>query len=130
MRIAVLGAGAWGTAIATTLAARHSIRLWARDRSLLAVLRSSRVNERYLPGIAVPAEIELIDDLARALDGAELALLAVPTNGLRELLGKMRKAGARAPLVWSATRKRQPFHAACCRDQVLPMRWRGGCRPR
>ena len=100
MRIAVLGAGAWGTAIATTLAARHSIRLWARDRSLLAVLRSSRVNERYLPGIAVPAEIELIDDLARALDGAELALLAVPTNGLRELLGKMRKAGARAPLVW------------------------------
>lgn len=100
MKIAVLGAGAWGTAIATTLAARHSIRLWARDRRLLAVLRSSRVNERYLPGIAVPAEIELIDDLARALDGAELALLAVPTNGLRELLGKLRKDGARAPLVW------------------------------
>jgi len=100
MKIAVLGAGAWGTAIAATLAARHSIRLWARDRKLLAALRSSRVNERYLPGIAVPAEIELIDDLARALDGAELALLAVPTNGLRELLGTMRKADARAPLVW------------------------------
>ena len=100
MRIAVLGAGAWGTAIATTLAARHSIRLWARDRKLLAALRSRRVNERYLPGVAVPAPVELIEGLSHVLDGAELALLAVPTNGLRELLRAMRETGRRVPLVW------------------------------
>jgi glycerol-3-phosphate dehydrogenase (NAD(P)+) len=100
MKIAVLGAGAWGTAIAATLAARHSIRLWARDRKLLAALRSARVNERYLPGITVPGEVEVIEDLAHALDGAELSLVAVPTNGLRELLRAIRKAGGRAPLVW------------------------------
>ena len=100
MKIAVLGAGAWGTAIATTLAARHSIRLWARDRKLLAALRSRRVNERYLPGVAVPAPVELIEGLSHVLDGAELALLAVPTNGLRELLRAMRETGRRVPLVW------------------------------
>jgi len=100
MKIAVLGAGAWGTAIATTLAARHPIRLWARDQRLVATLRSAGVNERYLPGIAVRAEVELIDELAHALDGAEIALLAVPTNGLRELLQAIRKTGRRVPLVW------------------------------
>lgn len=100
MKIAVLGAGAWGTAISITLAARHSIRLWARDRKLLEVLRGARVNERYLPGVALPAEVELIENLPRALDGAELALLAVPTNGLREMLRHMRDAGCRVPLVW------------------------------
>ena len=100
MKIAVLGAGAWGTAIATTLAARHPVRLWARDQGLLTSLGSARVNERYLPGVAVRAEVELIGDLAYALDGAELSLLAVPTNGLRELLQAIRKAGRRVPLVW------------------------------
>ena len=82
------------------LAGRHAIRLWARDRDLLAALHSTRVNERYLPGISLPVKIEVIEDLARALDSAELALLAVPTNGLRELLRATRKAGGRAPLVW------------------------------
>lgn len=100
MKIAVLGAGAWGTAIATTLASRHGVSLWARDAELLAALRSTRANERYLPGIALSPELTLIDDLARALDGAELILLAVPTNGLRDVLRRMSEARCRAPLVW------------------------------
>jgi glycerol-3-phosphate dehydrogenase (NAD(P)+) len=100
MKIAVLGAGAWGTAIATTLGARHPTRLWARDRKLLAALRNGRVNERFLPGIRVRAEVEFVEDLAHALDGAELGLLAVPTNGLRELLQAIRNAARGVPLVW------------------------------
>jgi glycerol-3-phosphate dehydrogenase (NAD(P)+) len=100
MRIAVLGAGAWGTAIGITLAARHTVSLWARDQKLLAALRSTGANQRYLPGIALPPALALLDDLALALDGADLALLAVPTNGLRELLRAMSNARCRAPLVW------------------------------
>ncbi|MDH3287705.1 MAG: NAD(P)-dependent glycerol-3-phosphate dehydrogenase [Betaproteobacteria bacterium] len=100
MKIAVLGAGAWGTAISITLAARHAVSLWARDAKLLAALRSTGTNQRYLPGIALPPALGLIDDLAPALEGADLALLAVPTNGLREVLRTMSKTRCRAPLVW------------------------------
>jgi len=100
MKIAVLGAGAWGTAIAISLAARHAVSLWARDPKLLQALRSSGSNERYLPGVPLPPELALVDDLARALDGTELVLLAVPTNGLRDALRRMSDAHSSAPLVW------------------------------
>jgi len=100
MKIAVIGAGAWGTAIGIILAARHAVRLWARDPKLLAELRSAGTNERYLPGITLPHELILIDELARVLDGAELVLLAVPTNGLRGALRKISEAGSSGPLVW------------------------------
>ena len=100
MKIAILGAGAWGTAIAISLATRHAVSLWARDAALLAALRSTRTNERYLSGIILPPELLLVDDLARALDGAELVLLAVPTNGLRDALRRMSGAHSSAPIVW------------------------------
>ena len=100
MKIAVIGAGAWGTAIAATLAARHAVRLWARDAKLLQALRTSGTNERYLPGVALPRELALTDDLARALNSAELVLLGVPTNGLRDTLRKLKEARCAAPLVW------------------------------
>jgi len=100
MKIAVIGAGAWGTAIAATLAARHAVRLWARDAKLLQALRSSGTNERYLPGVTLPRELALVGDLSRALDGTELVLLGVPTNGLRDALRKLKEAHCTAPLVW------------------------------
>ncbi len=100
MKIAVLGAGAWGTAIGITLAARHTVSLWARDAKLLSALRRTGTNERYLPGITLPPPLVLVDELARALDGAELVLLAVPTNGLRDALRMMSEARCRAALVW------------------------------
>ncbi|HEY7658932.1 MAG TPA: NAD(P)H-dependent glycerol-3-phosphate dehydrogenase [Burkholderiales bacterium] len=100
MRIAVLGAGAWGTSIGITLCARHEARLWARDRALVAALRAERVNQRYLPGISLPPALALEDNLARALDGAELALAAVTTNGLRDTLGRVKASGRNIPLIW------------------------------
>jgi glycerol-3-phosphate dehydrogenase (NAD(P)+) len=100
MRIAVLGAGAWGTAIGVSLCARHDVALWARDSGLVAALRAERVNHRYLPGISLPPALVPEGDLARALDGAELALAAVTTNGLRETLRRVKAAGRGAPLIW------------------------------
>ena len=84
-KVAVLGAGAWGTAIATVLSARLRVALWARDKSQAAAMGASRRNERYLPGIEIPARVELAGGVAAAIDGAELVLAATPVAGLREL---------------------------------------------
>jgi len=100
MKITVLGAGAWGTAIGISLCARHEVTLWARDAALIAAMRSGRTNQRYLPGYALPESLALAEELARALDGAELILAAVTTNGLRAMLRQVRAAGGSTPLVW------------------------------
>ena len=94
-RIAVLGAGAWGTAIASVLAGRLEVSLWARDAAQAEAIASTRYNERYLPGIAVPASVSVTADLARALKEAKLVLAATPVSGLREVLPKVKQ-----PLVW------------------------------
>lgn len=99
MRIAVLGAGAWGTAIALHLSPRHEIILWARDAALAAAMRSARVNAKYLPGFTLPDGLRIEHDLAAAVARCELALLAVTTNGLRPTLRAVRQVGAK-PLVW------------------------------
>jgi glycerol-3-phosphate dehydrogenase (NAD(P)+) len=98
MKIGVLGAGAWGTAIAISLAPRHAATLWTRSQSHCAAMRSSRVNEKYLPGLPLPASLELTDDAEAALRGAELVIIAVPTAGLRETLAYT-TANDRAPVI-------------------------------
>jgi glycerol-3-phosphate dehydrogenase (NAD(P)+) len=92
-RVAVLGAGAWGTAIASVLAARLDVTLWARDPAQAEAISRTRRNERYLPGVEIPASVTLTS----SLPSAELMLAATPVAGLRELLQKLGKA---APLVW------------------------------
>jgi len=94
-RVAVLGAGAWGTAIAAVLAARLEVTLWARDPAQAAALAKTRCNERYLPGIALPGQARVESDLLLAQQGAALVLAATPVAGLREVLPKVK-----LPLVW------------------------------
>ena len=94
-RVAVLGAGAWGTAIAAVLSARLDIALWARDPEQARRLAATRYNERYLPGIELPASVAVESDLAGALKDAALVLAATPVAGLREILPKVKH-----PLVW------------------------------
>ena len=65
MRIAVLGAGAWGTALAIAFAQRHSVVLWARDRDQVISMRTAGENSRYLPGHRFPASLALAADLDR-----------------------------------------------------------------
>jgi glycerol-3-phosphate dehydrogenase (NAD(P)+) len=98
MRIAVLGAGAWGTAIAISVAPRHAVTLWTRSSAHCAAMRSSGVNEKYLPGAALPRSLGLTADCESALHTAELLILAVPTSGLRETLAYSR-LNVRAPVV-------------------------------
>ncbi len=79
-KLTVLGAGSWGTALAA-LTARNGVptTLWGRDREALAALAASRCNQRYLPDIELPAELACESDLARAVRGADIVLIA-PSN--------------------------------------------------
>ncbi len=98
MKISVLGTGAWGTAIAASLAGRHEVLLWGRDAEQCRAIAAERRNHLYLPEIELPRALRVEADLDAALTQAELLLLAVPTAALRELL--VRVAPRALPLLW------------------------------
>ena len=97
MRIAVLGAGAWGTAMAMAAAPRHQVLLWARDAAQADAMRRQRRNQRYLPEVELPPELAIGADHGAALDHGRdgLIVIATPMSGLREQLGRL-PAGAQA----------------------------------
>jgi glycerol-3-phosphate dehydrogenase (NAD(P)+) len=97
MKAAVLGAGAWGTAISCVLAARLDVSLWVRDAAQAKSIATTRRNARYLPDFDLPPAIKVTVDLGEATRDAEILLAATPVAGLRELL---KKVGTKAPVVW------------------------------
>ncbi|MHB0984145.1 MAG: NAD(P)H-dependent glycerol-3-phosphate dehydrogenase [Sulfuricella sp.] len=101
MKIAVLGAGAWGTALAISLAAQHDVRLWTRNPAQLAEMSKDRSNRRYLPGFGFPETLRIALMLEDALDHADLALIVVSTAGLRQVARQMAGLGANVPLLWA-----------------------------
>jgi len=98
MNITVLGAGAWGTAIAASLSARHEIVLWGRDSGQCHAIAATRRNQRYLPEIELPPQLTIETEFAAAIAAAELVLVATPTAALRDIL--VRLAPAQRPAVW------------------------------
>lgn len=97
-RIAVLGAGAWGTALAIQAArAGNAVGLWARDPARAAPLRDTRENAAYLPGATLSPAIEVTTDPAAALADALFVLVAVPAQFLRPVLAAM--PATAAPLI-------------------------------
>jgi len=102
VNITVLGAGAWGTALAVALAPRHDVQLWTRDPAAARALSATRSNARYLPGIELPTSLRCTAEFASAVahcrDG--LLLLATPTAALRDVLRQLRGAAALPPVVW------------------------------
>ncbi len=86
-RLAVIGAGAWGTALAMVARrARSDVALWARDPAVAAAINERRKNPVYLPASRSTAAIRATPDLAEAIAAAEAALIAVPAHFLREVL--------------------------------------------
>jgi glycerol-3-phosphate dehydrogenase (NAD(P)+) len=105
MKVAVLGAGAWGTALAGHLAQAHDTLLWARDGALVDTLRKTHENARYLAGVSLPQSLKYEADLATALEHAsgeaDLVVLGTPVAGLRDMLRTMRDMGrVPAHFVW------------------------------
>jgi glycerol-3-phosphate dehydrogenase (NAD(P)+) len=90
MRIAVLGAGSWGTTVASLLAGKHDCTIWARDAELAREIYERDANSRYLPGFTLPSALKATADLEKALHDADLLVVGVPTRGFRAILADAR----------------------------------------
>jgi glycerol-3-phosphate dehydrogenase (NAD(P)+) len=122
VKIAVLGAGAWGTALAISFSSKHRVCLWTRSAEHAAALAQSHTNERYLPGMAIPEAVDLTHDLALAAAGADLTVLVTSTAGMTPVLAALARQRAEAPLIWAckgfeASSGRLPHQIA---DALLP----------
>jgi len=105
-RIAVIGAGAWGTAISVVLGRKgsHRIRLWAHEKEVSEAIAQRRVNEKFLPGQAIPDSVMATASLAEALDGAQIVMSVMPSQHCRPLFEKMRPHLPPQALIVSATK--------------------------
>ena len=121
MKIIILGAGAFGTALAVNAAStldggvpRNQVSLWARDAALVQQLQTERVNQRYLPGIALPDRLVLHGGgeaaLAQALSGQDLIILATPVSAARSMLQKLQHVGV--PVAWLSKGFEAPLAAS------------------
>ena len=84
LKVSIIGAGGWGTALAAILAEKHQeVTLYVRNRELAELMRQKRENVRYLPGVELPEVLHITDQPAQALAGTEVVLFATPSHGLR-----------------------------------------------
>lgn len=104
--IAVIGAGAWGTALAIVLGRKrsHHIRLWAHEAEVRDSILQRRVNEKFLPGQQIPACVTPFDNLPAALDGAEIVVSVMPSQHCRSLFSQMRPHLPPQVMIVSATK--------------------------
>jgi glycerol-3-phosphate dehydrogenase (NAD(P)+) len=100
-KIAVLGAGAWGTALAMNISERHHVSLWARNAGHVSGMRKARANPMYLGDFPFNQQLTVEDDLAQAIDGADLILSVVPTAGFRQALKDLKALGDKTPVIWA-----------------------------
>ena len=100
MNIAILGAGAWGTALAVNFIKRHDVTLWARNPAQVAEMRQTRANTRYLPGVALPGQLALSADLAATVAVADVVIVATPSGAFRSVLKSIADQVAYTPVIW------------------------------
>ena len=86
MQVTVLGAGSWGTTVASLVSARHATMIWARSPEVAEEIDGRHTNEAYLPGFTLPEQLVATDDLEKATRHAELLILGVPTTGMRSTI--------------------------------------------
>ena len=100
-KIAVLGAGAWGTALAMQISNQHQVALWARNSGHVSGMRKARANPMYLGDFAFNDNLQVEDSLAAAIDSADLILSVVPTAGFRQILKDINALKSSLPIVWA-----------------------------
>jgi len=148
LKVAVLGAGSWGTALAALIARHgHQAMLWGRDAMVARAIDLAHENPRYLPGIGLPVNLRASTDLAATMAGADQVLVVVPSHAFTQtlhLLAPLLPAGV--GLSW-ATKGFEPgtagfcmkwpkrCWAAACRwpwspGHRSPRKWPRACRPR
>jgi glycerol-3-phosphate dehydrogenase (NAD(P)+) len=105
VKIAVIGAGGWGTALAKVLSENeHEAVLWCREEEVRRAIDERRENVRFLPGIPLPASLRVTGNLAEATRGSETLLLAVPSPYMRSVLSELAPMVRGAATVVSATK--------------------------
>lgn len=100
-RIGVFGAGAWGTALASTFSQAHQVTLWTREDGHAEEMRASRTNERYLSGIRLPDALNFSEDFEHTAREADLHLIVTPLAGLRETVRNLARIAPGVPLLWA-----------------------------
>ncbi len=105
-RIAVVGAGSWGTALSLVLARRggHTITLWSHTRVVAETIEQTRENTIYLPGLRIPETVRVTTRLEEAVGPAEILILAVPAEHLRGICRNMAPLLSRDQLIVNATK--------------------------
>ena len=101
MKISVLGAGAWGTALAMHIAKRHHVALWARDASHISGMQKARSNPKYLGDFTFPKQLELEDSLSKAVNNSDFILSVVPTSAFRQMLTDIKEINSNASIIWA-----------------------------
>ena len=107
-RVAVLGAGSFGTCLAILCARGHDVTLWARDPALASAINQDRRNPRYLRDTEIPGRVRATADLGEALAGREIVICAVPSQGVRAVMDDAGKALARGAIVVSTIKGIEP----------------------
>ena len=133
-RIAIIGAGSWGTALAVVLGrnGRHQVRLWAFEKEVAEAIRTQRVNQSFLPGFPLPESVTVVTRMEQALAGAEFVVVAVPSQHCRSVYEQMPGSLDPGMLFVSATKGLESGTAACMTEvachslESAP----GGLRPR
>lgn len=104
--IAIIGAGAWGTALSIVLASKeaHRIRLWVHEEALYQSIKRQRVNQKFLPGQQIPASVLPCNNLAETISGATVVVGAMPSQHCRHLFEQMRPHLMREVMIVSASK--------------------------
>nr|WP_317922081.1 NAD(P)H-dependent glycerol-3-phosphate dehydrogenase [Tepidimicrobium xylanilyticum] len=91
-RVGVLGGGSWGTALAILLSNNnHSVDIWIRDAKQKEHMVNFRENKKYLPGISIPENINVTDDLSQVIHNKDIIVLSIPSHGIRKVLNDSKK---------------------------------------
>ena len=145
--IAVLGAGSWGTALAVHLArVGHRVRVWSVEAPIVAEMIERRANAVYLPDITLPEDVLPTTDLAEAVAGVDVVVLAMPSHAMRSVaraMAPLMRAGAiavsaakgleqeslhRMSEVLAQETAARATRSSCCRGRASPSKWRANCR--
>ena len=131
MKILVIGAGAWGTALAVSASlksvsghASHDVSLWARSAALVEAVQSTRQNQRYLPGITLAADLQVLGgsdaSLEAALVGQDLIVIATPIAGVRSVFQRLQETRVRVPVAWLSKGFEAPLTAVLGAADAAP----------
>ena len=100
MKLTVVAAGAWGTALAIVFSAKHQVTLWTREDDVTQTMLTARENSRFFPGFRLPDAVQIGTEFEASVADADLLVFATPLVGFRPTLRRLHEANLVKPLIW------------------------------